>query len=264
MPIVPTPGADAVAAGMDLVPGSGLASDIDEYINQTRDYIAQRTSTVTPVAKGGTGANTAAGARTNLDVPSKSEAVTANSSNTIKLGWNTPVPLRLNVNIDGSTIGPLAYTSDIPPAPDLSGYINTGGGTITGTLYMPNLAPAGSGYVAMYRNSDGRVSISPSSARFKKDIKPRPYTVEQLQAIRVVDYRLRAEVYGSGDAPVDVGVIAEELIDAGLGEFVAYDNDGEPLTVHYERLALVAIGALQELATEVDLLAQRLEALENR
>lgn len=136
--------------------------------------------------------------------------------------------------------------------------------TIGGNLTLNTAQPVTSGYVAMYRNGDGRVGISPSARKFKKDITDRTYTLDDLNKIRVVSYRLRSWVFGDGDAPVDVGVIAEELIDAGLSEFVVFDEDGAPLSVHYERLALVAIGALQELSHGVELLAQRLDALENR
>ena len=61
-------GDDAAAAGMDLVSGSALANTIDDELNKTRDYIAQRTSAETPVSKGGTGATTAAAARASLGV----------------------------------------------------------------------------------------------------------------------------------------------------------------------------------------------------
>ncbi len=47
---------------MAIVPGSTLANTIHTEINQTRDYIAQRTSAVQPIAKGGTGATTAGAA----------------------------------------------------------------------------------------------------------------------------------------------------------------------------------------------------------
>lgn len=71
----PTPlatGQDATAGGMALVPGSGAASDLDLYDNQTRDYIANGPKhwksgvTAVKVAQGGTGATTASAARNNL------------------------------------------------------------------------------------------------------------------------------------------------------------------------------------------------------
>lgn len=65
-------GDDATAAGMALVPGTGLASDLDLYDNQTRDYIANGHTrwkpglAALPIAKGGTGATTVAAARNAL------------------------------------------------------------------------------------------------------------------------------------------------------------------------------------------------------
>jgi hypothetical protein len=63
-------GDDAAAAGYSLVSGTtGLIKDGDLEMNRTRDYIAQVKNLIPaiwPINKGGTGADTAAGARTNL------------------------------------------------------------------------------------------------------------------------------------------------------------------------------------------------------
>lgn len=65
-------GDDAVAAGFPIVPQSGAGGQVKlgaTEINRTRDMVAQVKAlilSVWPVAKGGTGASTAAGARTNL------------------------------------------------------------------------------------------------------------------------------------------------------------------------------------------------------
>lgn len=65
-------GDDATAAGYPLVSGSsGLVKDGDLEINRTRDFIAQVKAlilAVWPISAGGTGASTAAGARTNLGI----------------------------------------------------------------------------------------------------------------------------------------------------------------------------------------------------
>src|SRR5690606_23793059 len=59
----------AAAAGMDVLTGNEDRRLGYDEINKTRDYIADRTSEVTPIAKGGTGATTAAAARINLGIP---------------------------------------------------------------------------------------------------------------------------------------------------------------------------------------------------
>ena len=71
-------GDEAVAAGMAKVPDTGPddASKVRwgaREINRTRDYIAQvkaLISAVWPITKGGTGASTKSGARTNLGISS--------------------------------------------------------------------------------------------------------------------------------------------------------------------------------------------------
>lgn len=253
---------DAAAyAGMAVLTGNEPANTLDTEENKTRDYIAQFAAGIRSIAAGGTGAATAVQALTNLGALPRSDVFDGTGSIFNK------VP---RYDAGGRLIcaAPAAQNHAVPLATFNAGfanYIARWGGTIDqGPLYMPALSAVTSSYVAMYRNGDGRVGISPSARRFKKEIKPRPYTLEQLRAIRVVNYRLKADVFGEGweEAPVDVGVIAEELIDAGLAEFVVFDGEGAPLSVHYERLALVAIGALQEAADRLDQIDARLSALE--
>lgn len=65
-------GDDATAAGYALVPHTGTGAEVkngDLEINRSRDYIAQVKAlilTTWPITRGGTGATTVQGARTNL------------------------------------------------------------------------------------------------------------------------------------------------------------------------------------------------------
>lgn len=248
MPLTPTPGADALAAGMPLVPGTGLASDLDEYINQTRDFIAQRTSAVTPVAKGGTGANTASAARTNLDVNSKQEDADAlktrvinlsSATNAIQLQW---IGGRVRIVIDASVIGDIAHVSD------LGAYISSAGGTITGSLFLPNASPAVNNYSVAYINSDGRVSRGASSERYKKHI-------SQIDPASLGDlfpglWRFQMR---TGDGTWKYGDIAERLAENEATEpFVVYNEQGVPESVDF-------IGLLNARVAQLE---QRIHALE--
>lgn len=54
------------------------------------------------------------------------------------------------------------------------------------------------------------------------------------------------------DAQPVVGLLAEELDDAGLGFFCEYDGEGNPVGVDYARLSVAALRLVQETLDEVD------------
>lgn len=70
-------GDEAKARGMDLVPDTGENGRVRwgaREINRTRDYVGQALAAILsiwPISRGGTGANTLAGARTNLGLTGK-------------------------------------------------------------------------------------------------------------------------------------------------------------------------------------------------
>lgn len=54
------------------------------------------------------------------------------------------------------------------------------------------------------------------------------------------------------DAQPVVGLLAEDLDDAGLGFFCEYDDDGNPVGVDYPRLSVAALRLAQQAMDEVD------------
>lgn len=245
-------GDDAAAAGMDVVsPLTDLVKDGADEITKSRDYIAQRTNAVTPVVKGGTGATTAADARTNLGVPAAATTPTKSGANAIDIRYASP---RVTVKVDATDFA-LATSGDVS---GLQTQINGKRGINDANFGSNHIfSPAGratpvvTSYVSAYFNSDGRLGIDPSAARFKQDVQPRVYTLEDAAKIGqlVVTYRLRAAVEQYGDAADTLtGMIAEALVDAGFPEFVAFDTGGIILTIAYDRMVVVAFGALAEVA----------------
>ena len=73
-------GDDAIAAGYPLVPDTGEGGEVRNgalEINRSRDFIADVKALIKstwPVTNGGTGANNAGGARTNLGISSGTAA----------------------------------------------------------------------------------------------------------------------------------------------------------------------------------------------
>lgn len=63
------------------------------------------------------------------------------------------------------------------------------------------------------------------------------------------------------DAQPVVGLLAEDLDDAGLGFFCEYDDDGVPVGVDYAKLSMAALRLAQESMDEVDELRGTVESL---
>lgn len=150
-----------------------------------------------------------------------------------------------------------------------SGYVQAGGNIsaggnvlVTGDVYTPHgrVTPVVTSYVAAYLDSVGRLGATPSARRFKRDRRAKEYSLEQIMLAQIVMYRLRALVGLMGqDAPFEVGVIAEQLVHAGLSEFVVFGADGRPFSVAYERLSLLALSGVQQLYSRLLDVEQRLE-----
>ena len=63
------------------------------------------------------------------------------------------------------------------------------------------------------------------------------------------------------DAQPVVGLLAEDLDDAGLGFFCEYDGDGNPTGVDYSRLGIAALRLAQQAMDEVDGLKEEVARL---
>jgi len=140
-----------------------------------------------------------------------------------------------------------------------SGHI-IAGGTLWSTYAYNN--PVVSSYLAAYINNDGRFGATPSALRLKQDITARTYTLDDVALLQVVNYRLieAVELHGD-DAAFEVGLIGDWMLEAGFPEFVVVNPEsGEVITVHYERIALVCVGALQDAKQRIEAIESRLDA----
>lgn len=195
-------GDDAAAAGMAVVDGAAAdANTIDDLINQTRDYIAQRPGPALPVNKGGTGASTVSGARSNLGLGTVATESTVPISKggtgaTTASAARTALGLEKSLTSSGASgkvpeynasgqIAVAAATSSgqavskaqLDALDGVSGSFEVGGSAVVqgnlimgGHVYVPNSSAATSSYVNAYINGDGRLSKGASSERFKKFI----------------------------------------------------------------------------------------------
>jgi hypothetical protein len=125
-------------------------------------------------------------------------------------------------------------------------------------------AAAGLTRKAMWINSSGILGNAASSSRkVKRDFAPLGYDYNSMIAIEPMRFKYIQAVESLGDsAPIEIGLIAEDLHDAGLTEMVYYDENGEVEGINYTSYVV----ALQSIArSQHDMilsLSSRLDALE--
>lgn len=137
------------------------------------------------------------------------------------------------------------------------------GGTNT-TNAFNNVFSTGS-WRAVWALSDGTLGTAQSSRKVKQDFIMPDITLEQMRAVDWTLYRYIDDVNLNGDsATVHLGMIAEELDDNGLGQFVEYNDDYEPCGINYPMLGVWAIHEAHLAHDRIDRLEERLKALEGK
>lgn len=234
----------AAAAGYPVVAGTADRRLGYDEINRTRDIIVQR---VYPISQGGTGAATAAAARTALGAASTDAS--SLTTGTLSRPVDTAGTIRgdnfqvksLGKGFDGLGNG---FTADLSVAGSatIAGNASTGGNHNVGAgLYSPYARAGGiSGGLAIYVAADGLIAKSSSSKRYKKAIKKLTPDLQAILAMELVEFQWRA----TGET--DHGLIAEQLDGLGLEWLIFRDEDGRPEGVRYERIGLALLGVVQD------------------
>jgi hypothetical protein len=129
-----------------------------------------------------------------------------------------------------------------------NGQLYTGSGTYNGTT--------GSAANVFIDADNGLLRRSTSSLRYKTNVQDSTHGLAAVMALRPVTYKGKND----GDK-VFGGLIAEEVDEAGLTEFVVYDSEGRPDALHYGNMVALAFKAIQELNAKVDAQAAEIAAL---
>ena len=112
----------------------------------------------------------------------------------------------------------------------------------------------------LFVNTDGTLVRATSSRRYKKDIVDARFGLSDLLNLRPVNYKgINSEV--DGDI-VYGGLIAEEVHDAGLTEFVEYNKENQPDALRYQHMVSLCIKAIQEQQDLIESLTARIAQLE--
>lgn len=119
----------------------------------------------------------------------------------------------------------------------------------------------------VYCRHDGVLGVDCSSSAETANVRDADGFVP-LDALRRVKWRmyfLKDDVnLRLDDAQPVVGLVADDLDEAGLGFFCEYDGEGNPVGVDYARLSVAALRLAQEAMDEVDGLKASIRDLSSR
>jgi len=128
-----------------------------------------------------------------------------------------------------------------------------GVGRLTGTEWRINHPTTSAPANAVLDAATMVLARSTSSRRYKQDEQPHTVDPAAVLAMQPTSWRDRAEVAADPDTTRrHVGFIAEDLHDAGLSEFVTYDDEGRPDAIAYDRLSVGLLAVVQDLAGRME------------
>ena len=130
--------------------------------------------------------------------------------------------------------------------------IRNDGYTITGDASASPINNTTGSAANMFIDIYGGLGRSTSSLKYKKDVRNYDKGIIDVMKIRPVYYRGKND----GDKQF-AGLIAEEIHELGLTEFVQYAKDGTPDALAYQNMIALAFKAIQELKTEIDILKNK-------
>lgn len=154
-----------------------------------------------------------------------------------------------------TTVAMHTYSGSIYLNPDNGGlFVNIGSG---GESTSPVVIDAG-----------GRLWRGSSSLRYKTDVVDSRINPDAILELRPRAWRYK-ETGDSAKRSRSHGFIAEEVAEAGLGQAVVYDDDGQPDALDYNAITAGLVQLCQKQQSQIDelknnlaALAARLEALE--
>ncbi len=146
---------------------------------------------------------------------------------------------------------------------DYNGTISIGDPVNSSFFFVQGVyARNASGGVPVYINSNGQLGTVSSSARFKEQITDMGDSSSKLFQLRPVSFFYKPE-YDDGSRLLQYGLIAEEVAKV-YPEMVAYDKDGQILTVKYQLLAPMLLNEVQKQNAQLQKQQEENRKLEER
>ena len=110
-------------------------------------------------------------------------------------------------------------------------------------------------------NSNGKLGVTASSARFKDEIKPMNKASEAILALRPVTFRYKQEIDPEGIP--QFGLMGED-VEKVTPDLVARDDDGKPYTMRYEAVNAMLLNEFLKEHHKVEGQACKMEKQDRR
>jgi hypothetical protein len=139
-----------------------------------------------------------------------------------------------------------------------SNTIRIGNSDITNTFISGISGTNSPGGVAVFCNSDGKLGVISSSARFKDEIKPMGKASEAILSLKPVSFRYKKEIDPQGIP--EFGLIAEE-VEKVNPNLIIRDREGRPQTVRYEQVNAMLLNEFLKAHRKMEDQEKRIDAL---
>ena len=106
-------------------------------------------------------------------------------------------------------------------------------------------------------NANGKLGVTVSSARFKRDIRDMGEASERLMKLRPVTFRYKEDPSGT----LQYGLVAEEVARV-YPELVTNGDDGRPVSVAYQMLPAMLLNEMQKKDVQIAALQKQVESLQ--
>jgi len=166
------------------------------------------------------------------------------------------------------------YANSLAPTTQYSGYFaagifvekdSTSGGAGPVTLGIrEHWIPSGVGTVAVWIDRGGAVgelALQASSIKFKKDINDLSIDLEKIYQLRPVSFKWKDSIIDNQKGEYDFGLLAEDTYKI-IPRLVSLSNEGEPISVSYEKLGVLLLMVVKDQKNKMDQLEKRISLLE--
>jgi hypothetical protein len=189
-----------------------------------------------------------------------SERMRIDSSGNLNIGTTGSANVRLRVRSSTTGTGNFTIYAE-NSTPTALFYVRDDGAFCTGAGTSSPYSATTASAANVFVDSSGILYRSTSSIRYKENVQDYSNGLADLAKLRPVTFNSKQkEGEENPDIHTYAGFIAEEVHDAGLTEFVQYNDQGQPDALAYANMVALLTKSIQELSAEVEALKAKVGA----